>query len=71
MFLALGERGGDTFFSNLKLTVPFLLAGASGSASFLTGLIGIIMARERSVFVFLSTAIGLLAMLYLIGSLAG
>jgi hypothetical protein len=30
LFVRLGERGGDTIFSNLKLTIPYLLATISG-----------------------------------------
>ncbi|HHH54801.1 MAG TPA: hypothetical protein ENK91_14150 [Bacteroidetes bacterium] len=53
-----GERGGDTFFSNLKLTIPILLAAFSGIASFLTGLYSVFKNRDFSVFIFLSTLIG-------------
>ena len=36
------QRGGDTFFSNLNLTIPMLAAWACGAASFVLGLIAII-----------------------------
>jgi hypothetical protein len=58
LLVASGQRGGDTFFSNLTLTIPILLAGISGVLAFLTGIISIIRSRERSVPVFLATTIG-------------
>ncbi|BBE30433.1 hypothetical protein OSSY52_05740 [Tepiditoga spiralis] len=58
LFIKLGERGGQTFFSNLKLTIPFLLAAASGIFSFFTGIISILKNKERSILVFISTGIG-------------
>lgn len=35
IFVAYGERGGDSIFSNLKLTIPMLLAGGCGVTAFL------------------------------------
>ncbi len=64
MFIALGERGGATFFSNLKLTIPGLLAAASGICAFFTGIISIIKSKERAILVFLSTILGLLVLLW-------
>jgi UDP-N-acetylmuramyl pentapeptide phosphotransferase/UDP-N-acetylglucosamine-1-phosphate transferase len=54
---ALGQGGGDTFFSNLTLGIPGLLAGVSAVSAFLTGIISIIKSRERSVLVFLANEI--------------
>jgi len=62
--VALGQRGGETFFSALVLTVPILIAGISGVSAFITGLIGVIRSRERSVIVYLAVAIGLLVLLW-------
>ncbi len=62
--VALGQRGGETFFSALILTVPILIAGISGVSAFITGLIGVIRSRERSVIVYLAVAIGLLVLLW-------
>jgi phosphatidylglycerophosphate synthase len=67
LLVSLGERGGDTFFSNLKLTIPMLVAGACAIASFFTGLISIIKKKERCVFVFIATIIGFLVLLFVIG----
>ena len=70
IFIALGERGGDTFFSNLYLTIPMMCAGISGIASFVTGLIGIIKDRDFSVLIFVPTIIGFLVLLYIIAEFA-
>jgi len=64
LFIASGQRGGATFFSNLWLTVPMLLAGISGISAFFTGIIGVIKDRERSVLVYLAILIGLIVLLF-------
>ena len=64
IFVASGQRGGATFFSNLWLTVPMLLAGISGISAFFTGITGVIKDRERSVLVYLAMLIGLIVLLY-------
>ncbi len=55
---ALGQRGGETFFSNLYLAIPILLAAISGVAAFFSGLISIFKKKDYSVLIFLSTLIG-------------
>ena len=67
ILVASGQRGGDTFFSNLALTIPMLLAGVSGISALVTGSIGIVKSRERSVLVFLATAIGLFVLVFSLG----
>lgn len=62
--VVLGQRGGDTFFSNPVLTVPILLAGIFAVSAFFTGIIGITRSGERSVLVFLATAMGLFVLLF-------
>ena len=62
-----GQRGGETFFSNLALTIPILLAGISGVLAFFTGIIGVIRNRERSILVFLAMLIGFFILLFSIG----
>lgn len=69
IFIALGQQGGGTFFGNLKLAIPFLLSGIMGVASFFTGIIGIIKNKERSILVFLSTAIGFLVLVFMLGEI--
>ena len=64
MFIALGERGGDTFFSNLKLTILGILVAISGIGSFFTGIVSIFKNRERSILVFLSTILGFFILLW-------
>ena len=58
-----GQRGGDTFFSNPLLAIPMLLAGISGIAAFITGLISIIRRNERSISVYLAIAVGLIVLI--------
>lgn len=59
VLVRLGERGGEKFFSNLKLTVPVLIAAVAGIGSFFTGLVSIIKSKKCSVLVGLSTLMGL------------
>lgn len=53
-----GQRGGDTFFSNLWLTIPMLIAGTCGFASLVTGVIAVIK-KERGWLIYPVIAIGL------------
>lgn len=69
LIISFGQRGGDTFFSNFWLTTPILIAGASGILAFITGIISIIKDRERSVIVFLSTALGLFVLIFILGEI--
>jgi len=70
LLVASGQRGGETFFSNLALTIPILLAGTSGVLTFLTGLIGVVRNRERSILVFLAMLVGFFILLFSIGEVA-
>ena len=69
ILVATGQRGGETFFSNLFLTVPVLIAAVSGIAAFFAGITGIIKDRERGVIVYMSTLIGFLILLYCLAEL--
>ncbi len=62
--VASGQRGGDTFFSNLALAITMLIAAILAVSSFSTGIIGIIRNRERAIFVYISTVIGFFVLLY-------
>ena len=62
-----GERGGATFFSNLKLTIPFLLAAISGIAAFFNGLFAVFKEKDHSILVYISIIIGLFVLLFLLG----
>lgn len=65
--MASGQRGGATFFSNLALSVPMLIAVISGISAFFTGIIGIIRSKERSVLTFIATIIGFLILFFVLG----
>lgn len=71
LLVAAGQRGGDTFSSNLLISIPALLAGACAIAMLVTGLIGIIAARERSVWVVVATVIGLIVAVFVLGEALG
>ncbi|MFH1209212.1 MAG: hypothetical protein V1663_00265 [archaeon] len=68
-FVFLGQRGGETFFDNLYLGIPGILAGISIISAFFIGIWSIIKYKERSVFVFISTLIGLIGLFFLIGEI--
>jgi len=64
LFCALGQRGGQGFFDNLLLAIPGLVAGIAGIFAFFIGIISIFKDKERSILVFLSTAIGFIVLLW-------
>jgi len=66
---ATGQEGGETFFSNLYLAIPGLLAFVSGIAAFLTGIISIIFMKERAILVYVATAVGLLIIAFMLGDI--
>ncbi|MBI2848533.1 MAG: hypothetical protein HYX88_00170 [Chloroflexi bacterium] len=69
LLVASGQGGGATFFNNLVLTVPIVFAGIAGVLAFLTGIVGIIKSRERSVLVFLAAAMGLFILVFWLGEI--
>ena len=72
-FFALSEvivGPGPSYNMALAYTLTTVLAGIAGAA-FVTGLISVIKSKERSVFVFLTTAIGLWGLIGATGSLLG
>jgi len=69
IFIALGERGGMTFFSNLKLTIPMVLASLSAITAFFIGLASLIKDKYKSVLVLLSTTIGFLILLWVLAEI--
>jgi hypothetical protein len=69
LLAASGQRGGDTFSSNLALAVPGLLAAICGIAAFFTGIIAIIKSKERSALVFLAVIIGLFVLFFCLGEI--
>ena len=64
--IVLGFRGGDTWTWDWP-TVPVLLAGVFVISALVTGVIGIVKSKERSVLVILATAIGLFFVLLVLG----
>ena len=72
-FFALSEvilGPGPNYNMALANALTIVLAGIVGAA-FVTGLISVIKSKERSVFVFLTTAIGLYGLIGATGSLLG
>ena len=69
LLLASGQRGGTTFFSNLALSIPVLMAGICGVSAFFTGIIGIVKSKERSALVFLATIIGFFILFFALGEI--
>ena len=63
-FIVSGQRGGNTFFSNLLLAIPILIAATLAVFSFVTQITGIINRKRRAVFVFISTVVGFLVLLF-------
>jgi hypothetical protein len=68
-FVAAGERGGMTFFSNLLLAIPMVIAGISGIAAFVVGLVAMLRYRERSILVYITTAMGLFVLIFSLGEI--
>jgi len=69
LLVALGQRGGPTFFSNPLLAIVGLLAAGWGIAAFFTGVVGIVWQGERKLMVFLCSLLGLLILLYVLAEI--
>ena len=65
------QSGGEKFFDNLWLAIPVTLAGASGLGAAITGLWALIARHERSMYVFVATAVGLFVIVFGLGELLG
>lgn len=61
-----GQRGGETFFSNLWLTIPFLSAVLFAIAGAIYGSISIVRDKERAIPVFFVCLIGFFVLLFVI-----
>lgn len=70
LLVASGQRGGDTFFSNPILTVPFLTAVAAGVSACAYGATAIVRDGERSVAVVAVTMLGLFVTAFAVLELA-
>ncbi len=66
---ATGQEGGPTFFSNLYLAIPGLLALVTGLAAFLIGIFSIIFLKERAILVFVAAGVGLLIIVFIVGDI--
>lgn len=66
-----GQRGGDTFFDNLYISIPVALFALSGIFAFVFGLSSIIKNKERSPLVFIATIFGLLILAFIAGEFIG
>jgi hypothetical protein len=51
------------------LAIPGLLAATAGIAAFITGLIGVVRSRERSVSVYLAVGFGLITLIFVVGEI--
>lgn len=65
-----GQRGGETFFSNLYLAFSMLIAVGSVIVAGVMAFIAIFWRRERSFLSFLGLLLGLLVLVFVIGELA-
>lgn len=69
LLIASGERGGVSFFFNLKLAISGLLAAVCAIFSFFIGMIAIIRQRERSIFVYIASGMGFFIFLFVISEI--
>lgn len=69
LLVASGQRGGETFCSNLTLSIPILLAGFFGISSFFAGIIDIIKNKERAILVFLAAMLGFFVLAFVLGEI--
>ena len=67
--VALGQRGGETFFDNLALSIPGILGALFVIGAFFSGIYSIFKRQERSVLVFLASLIGFVILFFLIGDI--
>lgn len=63
-----GQRGGETYWSNLYLAVPFTFAWLSGISAFFTGSLSLFR-KERGILVYVSSLLGLLVLLFMLGEI--
>lgn len=65
-----GAFDSDSFnIYQLLIPITIIPAGICGIAAFLTGIISVVKSKERSVFVFLVTAIGFFVLLFILGEI--
>lgn len=64
LMIIAGQRGGEKFFSNLMLAIPGVLMALFGIFSFFTGIVGILLKKDHSIFVISATIVGFLILLF-------
>ncbi len=67
--VAAGQRGGEHFSDNWWLAVPAVVAGAGAVAAGGTGAYAIVRHHEHSLLVYLSSAIGLVVVAFVVGEI--
>jgi hypothetical protein len=67
LFSRLGQRAGHSIFDNLYLGIPGICMAISGPAAFFTGAISLFKLRDRSFLVMLTTIIGFIVTLIVVG----
>lgn len=63
------QEGGETLTDNLYISMPMLSAFILMLTSLITGVISVVKHKERSVIIYISTAIGLIVASFLLGEL--
>lgn len=69
IMVAFGQEGGDTLLDNPLLALGGITLALSGISAFVSGVIATFKYKDRSLLVFVSTAIGLLITLFLLGEI--
>jgi len=65
-----GQTGGDTFFSNLWLSISILSAGVAAIAAGIVGLVCILTRRERSLSVIATVILGAIVLAWVVAEIA-
>ncbi len=65
--IAAGVRGGDTYWEEWRLAIPFTSAAICGIGAAVTGIPALFRKRERSLLVILATLLGLFVAFFVAG----
>ncbi len=65
--IAAGQKGGEGFFDNLLLTVPFLISGSSAVAGLVVGALAIVRSHERGLALVVPILWGLFVLTFALG----
>jgi len=69
LLIASGQKGGDSFFSNLWLSGTILPAAGLALAGGAVGAVAVVRDRERSMSVFAAVLLGLVVLMFILGEL--